>query len=284
MPGANSIRSALCFESDSEASSQMVSYMQGVGISVTVCQKTADAISVALVADHDAFLVSSVIDGRLGFPIARALRAHPALYKIPVAICSHESDARSRFQALSQFADAYLIKPVTAPALGDCLTQLQRLAADLAHVCPITNLPSSSEFLRYVDHRLLRGEIFALLSVRVIAPKLKDQSKARAAVQSGVQKLFNIVQKLIESHGFYEVRMAHRGGWLVIMLRQGDELRFAGALQRRLAALAPPHECRFEISALDSRLRECGTSRELIHCLSCAAPPHIHRTTVGTQT
>jgi DNA-binding response OmpR family regulator len=281
MPGPGSIKSVLYFESDTSASSHFEQLMGSAGVKTFICSKASEAVSSALDCEPDAFFVSTVVDGRLGFPIARSLRAHPALYRAPVAICSHESDGRSKHQALSQYADCYLAKPITAADLGVCMTQLERMSTDLSQSCPVTNLPSIAHFVRYVDHRLLRGEVFALLSVRVSAQKSEDHAKMRLAVQDSVRTLATIAQNLIVSHGFYEVKMAHRGGWFMIMLRPGDESRFAGSLQRRLAALAQPQVCAFEIAALDSRLREFGTCRDLVHCMSCASPPHVFKAVVG---
>ena len=147
-----------------------------------------------------------------GYQVSRQIRSDPLLYQTPILFISSLGEKREMEYAFQQGADSYLAKPFSLPELLDRLKRLEQLENSLQRRDALTNLGGIEWMEREVDHRLIRGQAFALCYLNI------DEYHAYVA-RYGQEKgnevicfLGQLVQQELKDLQEYEVGLSHMGG------------------------------------------------------------------------
>lgn len=104
--------SALIVDDSSTERKILTSYLQELGISVSVAESGEEALEKISGSMPDLVVLDVVLPGKSGFEVCREIKAGANTGKIPIIICSTKGSEMDKFWGMKQGADAYISKPV----------------------------------------------------------------------------------------------------------------------------------------------------------------------------
>ena len=90
----------------------ITSYLQKVGINVSVALNGEEALAKIQQDSPELIVLDVVLPGRSGFEICRELKGDDNTNKIPIILCSTKGTEMDKFWGMKQGADAYILKPI----------------------------------------------------------------------------------------------------------------------------------------------------------------------------
>lgn len=201
------------------------------GHEVFKCYEARQAFSFVKEVIPEVVILDVLLRDGIGYEISRKIRRDPELYKIPILFHSVAGEDRDISHAMEEGGDAYLVKPYSSKQLDERLGELQLLADRIEHRCPQTRFHSIEAMRREVDHRLFRGEDFALCYA--FADGLAAYRKVHTRALSDITLATACaIRDAITNGGFYETFCAHLGGgYFMITVHIDDRKRFPAVLQ-----------------------------------------------------
>jgi DNA-binding response OmpR family regulator len=156
------LRRVLVVEDDVDLAKLSQLKLSELGYDVQLCHSARQAQDAAKTFRPDVILLDVMLGDGIGYQVARAVRQDPLLYRTPVLFQSLLTEPREIEHAYHEGADGYLTKPYTLQTLSGELQKMQRISENCEARCPLTGLHYGVRLRREIDHRLLRGDTFAL--------------------------------------------------------------------------------------------------------------------------
>jgi two-component system chemotaxis response regulator CheY len=94
-------------------------YLRSSGYSVVFAENGLDALEKLANQDVDLVMTDLNMPYMDGIELIRVLRSDPELSQIPILMITTENDDREREKAISNGANAYMVKPVTGNAIEE---------------------------------------------------------------------------------------------------------------------------------------------------------------------
>lgn len=104
--------SALIVDDSSTERKILTSYLQELGISVSIAESGEEALEKINGSAPDLVVLDVVLPGKSGFEVCREIKAGANTGKIPIILCSTKGSEMDKFWGMKQGADAYIPKPV----------------------------------------------------------------------------------------------------------------------------------------------------------------------------
>lgn len=113
----------LLVEDDRSARRYLEVTLQRAGYKVLTAADGLEAMKLALTSPIDVVITDAIMPHLSGHELARFLRENPKLSNIPIVLLTGQQN-RLAAMATNESIDAFLIKPVKADELANCLTRL----------------------------------------------------------------------------------------------------------------------------------------------------------------
>lgn len=120
---AASPRCVLLVEDDRSARRYLEVALQRLGYQVITAADGLEAMKIALSSAIDVVITDAIMPNLGGQELARFLRQNPKLSHIPIVLLTGQRNQQAAI-ASDKSIDAFLIKPVKADEVNDCLTKL----------------------------------------------------------------------------------------------------------------------------------------------------------------
>jgi DNA-binding response OmpR family regulator len=217
----------LVVDDDAHISALLERNLVQQGMMVRTCNSAVSALEAAKSHRPDLVILDVMLGDGTGYEVARRIRRDPELYRSCILFQSVAGDELDISHALRQGGDAYLKKPYSLTGLTEQLAKLDRQQRELAHTCPLTGLPGRLALHREVDHRLFRGQEFALCilfmkGLRVFRKEIGPRAEQRIAELTAKS-----IRTAVRNYGIYETFTAHiGGGYFMAVVGMDDCKRF----------------------------------------------------------
>ena len=116
-------RCVLLVEDDRSARRYLEVALQRSGYKVITASDGLEAMKVALSTPIDVVITDAVMPNLSGQELARFLRQNPKLDKVPIVLLTGRQN-KTAATSDDESIDAFLVKPVKADELANCLTRL----------------------------------------------------------------------------------------------------------------------------------------------------------------
>ena len=120
---AASTKCVLLVEDDRSVRRYLEVTLQRAGYKVITAADGLEAMKLALSSSIDLVITDAIMPNLSGQELARFLRQNPKLANIPIVLLTGQQN-REAATASDESIDAFLIKPVKADELANCLTSL----------------------------------------------------------------------------------------------------------------------------------------------------------------
>ncbi|HYV29138.1 MAG TPA: response regulator [Candidatus Eisenbacteria bacterium] len=120
---AASTKCVLLVEDDRSVRRYLEVTLQRAGYKVITAADGLEAMKLALSSSIDAVITDAIMPNLSGQQLARFLRQNPKLANIPIVLLTGQQNKEAA-TASDESIDAFLIKPVKADELANCLTSL----------------------------------------------------------------------------------------------------------------------------------------------------------------
>jgi len=125
-PSAASLQCVLLVEDDRSVRRYLEVTLQRSGYKVITAADGLEAMKLALSSPIDVVITDAIMPNLSGQELARFLRQNPKLRNIPIVLLTGQQNKQAATSS-DESIDAFLIKPVKADELTNCLaTLLQR--------------------------------------------------------------------------------------------------------------------------------------------------------------
>ncbi len=104
--------SALIVDDSSTERKILTSYLQELGINVSIAETGEEALEKISGNKPDLVVLDVVLPGKSGFEVCREIKSGENTNKIPIIMCSTKGSEMDKFWGMKQGADAYIPKPV----------------------------------------------------------------------------------------------------------------------------------------------------------------------------
>lgn len=217
----------LVVDDDTHVAQLLEKHLATFGFAVQSTHSAASAFQAAKSHKPDLVILDVMLGDGVGYEIARRIRRDPELYRAAILFQSVASDDLDIAHALRQGGDGFLKKPYTLTTLSEQLKSMHRLQNELGRVCPLTGLPGLLAMHREVDHRLFRGNEFALCVVFMKGLRVFRKQIGARAEQRIAEVTARVIRDVIRDCGIYEAFAAHLGGgYFMVVLGMDDCRRF----------------------------------------------------------
>lgn len=244
----------------------------------------AKAVEVARDFQPHLVLLDVMLGDALGYHVARELRKHTALYKVPILFQSSASEELDIQHALEQGGDGYLVKPYTYRQLLEQIEAMWQVWDSVNSTCPITGLGSLPLLKKHLDHRLFRREDFALIYVHMGGLKEYHRIGDASTIDEISRVTANQIKKTIRSDVFYETTAYHLGGGYFMAVTPGEDYRrFTRSVKDRFKSDGSKELNKKGITPLYTSTRKNGKSVQGagVHRLASGAAHSDGRTTLS---
>ena len=124
----------LVVEDDTDIASLIVHYLKPAGYDAEVVDNGSDVLAAARRQPPDLVILDRMLPGLDGLEICRALRADPALSRVPILMLTARAEETDRLAGFETGADDYVTKPFSPKELvarvGALLRRIRRAPAD----------------------------------------------------------------------------------------------------------------------------------------------------------
>lgn len=223
----SSIERILVVDDDVDIAGLLQKKLTFLGYDVHLYHRATGAVDEARNTKAQLVLLDVMLGDGIGYQVARGIRAHPKLFKVPVLFQSVVKDAEDIAHAYSDGGDGYLAKPYATRDLEANLERMGRLVDEMKRVCPTTGMHSLEYLRRHADHRIFRREPLAVSYI--FLDGIMDYQKAHGgkATEKIAFATGRAVRRAIRSGGFAEAKPCHLGGgYFMVMTELNDRKRF----------------------------------------------------------
>ncbi|MFC1734678.1 response regulator [Candidatus Hydrogenedentota bacterium] len=185
-------------------------------------------------------ILDVMMPGITGYDLCRRIRKDPITYTIPILIFSALGQEPEILHGLEQGADDYLVKPFSPERLIERVESMMELGDVIERKNPTTNLPGTEAIKREINHRLLRGETFAVCYVDIMYFKPYRQHYKDKRHDDVTRDTATLIQNLIREQEIYESFLGHMGGEHFISIINIERYeKFCAKLTERFAKMTP---------------------------------------------
>lgn len=221
----------LVIDDDRDIAQMLRAKLTQLGFEVETHHSAKRSLDAAKKCVPDLILLDVMLGDGIGYQVARAIRKDPLLYKTPILFQSCLDEQREVAHAYLEGGDGYLTKPYTLDGLTDSLEKMERINKETDLRCPITGLYSLTRLRREINHRLFRGDSFALFYMAMEG--LTSLHKRAVHDEIGIisKSIGGAILQLLDDCGFYEAIPCHMGGgYFMVMTKLADRTRFRKSL------------------------------------------------------
>lgn len=147
----------LLVEDDPHSVSEIRSYLESIGMAVSVRESAAKIVQDLGLLDPDVLIVSATLPGVNGLDACRIVRATPRFHDLPVIAISTQGGTRARVAGFRAGVDDFLTKPIARDELHARLAiriERMRRHRERADVDLLTGLLTRRAFLEQVSLRI----------------------------------------------------------------------------------------------------------------------------------